>query len=124
VSPGSTLLRVLLALLLTLVGAASGAAAVLLHGDGWWALLLAHAAAFTTLVALPPGWWARPPFAFGWALALGYAVTPRPEGDFLIAEGVGGYVLLLLGLVIAGWGVVSLAGGRAVRDLPDVGKSS
>ena len=30
----------------------------------------------------------------------------------------------LLGLVIAGWGVVSLAGGRAVRDLPDVGKSS
>ncbi|WP_101523763.1 hypothetical protein [Nocardioides houyundeii] len=118
------LLHVLAAVLLAVVGAVSGAAAVLLHGNGWWALLLAYAAACCVLVALPPGWWARLPFAAGWVLALAYCMTPRPEGDFLIADGPKGYVLLLLGLVVGGWGVVSLSSGRRVRDLPDVGPSS
>jgi hypothetical protein len=34
------------------------------------------------------------PFALGWVAMIGYLSMPRPEGDFVIADGLAGYVLL------------------------------
>lgn len=100
--------------LLLVLGAGSGVAAVLLHAR-WWGLPLAVAAVATTLVALPPGWWSRVPFALGWVAALGWAVVPRPEGDFLLATTVRAYLLLGTGVLVGAWAIGTLPrrAGRA-----------
>lgn len=105
-------MRPVLALLLLVVGAVTGMAAVLLH-TYWWGLVLGLAATLATAMALPGAWWGRLPFALGWVVALGYALVQRPEGDFLVADGGAGYVLLVAGLVLGVWGAVGLRRGPA-----------
>ena len=85
--------RVAIALVCLLLGLVVGLSSVALHGL-WWGLVLAIAATATTTYALPAGWWARMPFAFGWVAMIGYLAFPRGEGDYAIASDVHGYVLL------------------------------
>ena len=101
------LARVAAAVALLLLGAATGIASVALH-QRWWGLLLGVAASLATAVALPPGWWGRLPFSAGWIAMLGYLMMPRPEGDFLVADGIEGYVLLAAGMVLVVSAVVTL----------------
>ena len=91
-------MRVIGLVLLLLGGAVTGVAAVAVH-QRWWSLALVVAAVAATVLALPQGWWTRPPFAVGFVAVLGLAMTPRAEGDYLIPGNAHGYVLLALGLV-------------------------
>ena len=94
-----------------LLGMVVSACTVLLHGY-WWGMLLGLVTTAATMVALPGGWWARLPFAAGWAAVL-TAVTPeRPEGDFLVAGDVAGYGLLAAGIVVFAAGFVGLRAPR------------
>lgn len=108
--------RPLLAVACVLLGLAVGVCAVAVHGYAW-GLVLALAATAATLVALPPGWSSRLPFALGWVAVL-VAVTPeRPEGDYLVSGDLGGYLLLGAGVLVFGAGFVGLVTPRgAPRD--------
>ena len=92
---------------LLVLGAVTGVASVALHQHGW-GLLLGVLAPAATLAALPPGWWSRLPFALGWVAMIGYLTMPRPEGDFVIADGTAGYVLLVAACVFLVAGLVTL----------------
>lgn len=94
-----------------LVALFSSVASVLLHGHAW-GLGLAWAAGAAALWALPRTWWGRPVFAFGWLVVLLVVLFPRPEGDFLIADDLSGYLLLASGVVFT---VVAVLGVRPRR---------
>jgi len=93
--------------LLVLLGAVVGLAAVAIHGETP-GLLLTVAGTGAAAVALPPGPGTRLPFALGWVALVGYATAPRPEGDYVVAQNVPGYVLLGFGLVLLLHAVVTL----------------
>ncbi|MEV7428217.1 MULTISPECIES: hypothetical protein [unclassified Nocardioides] len=80
-------------------GVAVAVATVALH-QLWWGLLLGALAGVAALVALPARWCTRPPYAGGWAAVLAAALQERPEGDYLVPAGGGGYLLLGLALVL------------------------
>jgi hypothetical protein len=86
------LVRFLAALALVAVGASAALAATLVHQHGWGLTLGLAAAAFASL-ALPGGVW-RFAFMLGWFGAITYALMPRTEGDYLIAQSGAGYGLL------------------------------
>ncbi len=100
-------MRVVAAGLLALMGAVTGIAAVGVH-QRWWSLVLVVAAVASVMLALPRGWWARLPYALGFAVVLGFAMTPRGEGDYLIPANGKGYTLLAVGLVLLLAAVASL----------------
>lgn len=99
--------RAVVAVGLLLVGAATAVAAVAVHGLAW-GLPLAVAATLVTLMALPPGWWLRLPFALGWTLLVGWLVSPRPEGDYVISSDLPGYALVGLALLVLVLGIATL----------------
>jgi hypothetical protein len=74
------------------VGLATGLAVVLVH-DRLLGLLLGLAATVATVVAVPGGV-RRLGFVAGWVGILAYAAVPRPEGDYLLAADLEGYLLL------------------------------
>ena len=86
-------MKVLAAVGTFVLGLVVGLSSVALH-QRWWGLVLALAATGTAAYALPAGWWARMPFAFGWVAMVGYLAIPRDEGDYVIADDLQGYVLL------------------------------
>lgn len=100
------------AVLLLLLGAAVGVASVLLHAR-WWGMAAGLGATAAWLVALPGGWWLRPPFALGWVGAVLVLAPERPEGDYLVAGDAAGWVLLGAGVVVL------MAGVLGVRRRPD-----
>lgn len=102
-----TAVRVLLLPVLLLLGAVTGIASVAVH-QWWWGLLLGVVAPTLVAVALPAGWWSRLPFALGWVAMVGYLTAPRPEGDFVIPDGTGGYVLLIAAVALLVSGLVTL----------------
>ncbi len=105
------------AILVLVVALLSATAAVLVHGHAW-GLVLGWLAGAAALWALPSTWWGRPVFAFGWILVLLRVLFPRPEGDFLVAGDLSGYLLLASGLVftvVAALGVRPGRGGPARR---------
>ena len=104
---GALALRSAVAVLMLVGGAAAGTASVLVHAYAW-GLALAALAAVATLVALPPGWWRRLPFALGWCLALALFTKVRPGGDNLVPATIDGYLLLALGVAVLLGGVVGL----------------
>ena len=69
-------------------------------GSLWWGLLLGVSATVALAVAAPPGWGARVPLAVGWAGVVLRLSLRRPEGDYVLGDDAGGYVLLSLGLVL------------------------
>jgi hypothetical protein len=95
------------AVLLLLAGAATGLSVLALH-HRTWALVTGLVATALALVALPPGWWSRLPFGLGWALMVGLATAGRPEGDYLLARSLRGYVVLGAALVVLGAAVATL----------------
>ena len=99
--------RVPLALLLLVVGVVVGTASAVVHGTGL-GITLALVATLAGLVALPPGWWSRLPYAAGWLAVVLYVSRPRPEGDYLVAADTRGYLLLGTGMVAVAVAVVTL----------------
>jgi len=99
--------RVAAALGLLVVGAATGLAAVAVH-QLTWGLPLGIVATVVTLAALPPGWWARLPFALGFTGFLGWIVTPQPEGGYAISTDWRGYALVGTGLLVLVLGIATL----------------
>ncbi|MBJ7356005.1 hypothetical protein [Nocardioides sp.] len=111
-------MRVLTAVLLLAAGAVTGVAAVAVH-QRWWGLTLAAVAVAATVLTLPGGWWSRLPFSLGFAAVLGLAITPRPEGDYLVPGNVRGYVLLAVGILAVLIAVATLPRpGRLPRMSP------
>lgn len=90
---------------------------VLVH-QAWWGLALTVAATGTACAALPPGW-PRAGYAAGWAGTLGLLVGARPEGDYLVPARTGGYVLMVLALVLVLVSLVTLPPPHAASDRPE-----
>ncbi len=88
-----------LAAALAVAGAVTGLAAVAVH-DRVWGLPLLALASLAGLLALPPRWTTRPPFALGWTMLVLAAVRGRPEGDSPVDADGPGWVLLLLAAVL------------------------
>jgi len=82
-----------------LAGVAAGVAAVAVY-QWWWGLLLAAGAILSTLLAAPPGWATRLPFALGLAGAVLLLAVPRGEGDYLVSSTGPGYAVLGLALLV------------------------
>lgn len=99
------------ALGLVVAGVVVGAASVLTHGRTP-GLVLAAVGSLAALAALPPGWWSRLAFALGWDGVLGYVLLPQPAGDYLVSSDVRGYVLLVLGLLLLLFAVITLGPPR------------
>jgi hypothetical protein len=95
----TAVLVVALVVVMVVAGAVTSVAAVAVH-QRWWGLALAGGAVLATVLALPRGWWARPPFALGFVGVLGVAMSPRDEGDYLVPGNASGYALLGLGLAV------------------------
>ena len=51
-------------------------------------------------------------YVVGWLAALVYVLIGRPEGDYVVAGDLRGYLLLATGLALVVVGLVSWAGGR------------
>ncbi|TKI60274.1 hypothetical protein FC770_15805 [Nocardioides jishulii] len=103
------------ALLLAAAGALTALAGVMLHGR-WWGLALAAAVTVYAAWSLPAAWWARFPFVLGWVLLTLVVLTGRPEGDFLVASTLQGYLFLGIGAVLAFVAALGLRRARAVVD--------
>jgi hypothetical protein len=103
-------------LALLLVGVAGGLATVLLHQRGW-GLLLGLAAAAACTRALPRGW-ARVGFMLGWMGAVGWAMAPRPEGDYLVPGNLLGYAMLVGSFVLLLVALATSGPTRGSRDDP------
>ncbi|MFC4785448.1 hypothetical protein ACT8ZV_13295 [Nocardioides sp. MAHUQ-72] len=113
-----TLGRVAVALGLLLLGVGTGIASVAVH-ELSWGLPLVVATTAVTLVALPPGWWLRLPFALGWTGLVGLLVDPRPEGDYVISSDWRGYTLVGLALLVLVVGIATLPRpARGTRPAP------
>ncbi|WP_372734779.1 hypothetical protein [Nocardioides sp.] len=100
------MLRALLVLAALGTGVTASVAAVMVH-PRWWGLLLAIAAVLAATRAWSPGW-QRVAFAAGFVVVLGFAMTPKAEGDYLIASDAQGYALLALGLGVVAAAVATL----------------
>lgn len=107
--PPAPVLRVVLALLTLVGGAAVGLLSVVVHPTGV-GIVLALLATVSSVLALPPGWWSRLPWAAGWMAVVLYASNPRPEGDYLVAADTQGYLLLGTGLAMVVLAVVTVRG--------------
>jgi hypothetical protein len=94
--------KLLISVAALVLGLVVGVSSVALH-ERWWGLLFGIITTTAAAYALPPGWWARMPFAFGWAAMVAYLAVPRAEGDYAVAADFPGYVLLgfAVALVVA-----------------------
>jgi hypothetical protein len=97
--------------LLAGIGMAVGTVAVY---QWWWGLLLGAAATLLVLVATPPGWSTRLPFAVGFVGTTALLAVPRGAGDYLVASTGAGYAVLGLALVVLAVAIATLPrpGGR------------
>lgn len=80
-----------------------------------WGLLLGAATTLAVLVATPPGWWTRLPYALAFVGVVGLTAVPRGAGDYLLSADGSGYAVLGLALLV-------LCG--AVATLPRPGASA
>jgi hypothetical protein len=88
-----------LAPLMLMAGLATGILTVAVH-QRWWSLALGVSVALLLLLTAPPGWWTRLPYGLGFAAAVGLLAVPRPEGDYLIAADLEGFIVLGTALVV------------------------
>jgi hypothetical protein len=99
-----------LAPLMLMAGLATGILTVAVH-QRWWSLALGVSVALLLLLTAPRGWWTRLPYGLGFAGAVGLLAVPRPEGDYLIAADLEGFIVL-------GTAVVVLVGSVATLPRP------
>jgi hypothetical protein len=102
-----TLARAAAAVGLLVVGAGTALATVAVH-ETVWGLPLALVATAAAMAALPAGWWARLAFALGWTGFVGWVVTPRPEGDYVIGSDWRGYTVVGVALLVLVIGIATL----------------
>jgi hypothetical protein len=91
---------------LTALGAATGVGTIAFHST-WSGLVAGSLATLGTMAAVRAGW-RRSGYAVGWLIMLVCAVMGRPEGDWAVGRSASGYLLLGLGLVVAGVAVATL----------------
>jgi len=106
--------RVLAGLILGAAGLLTALPAVVLH-QHWWGLALGLLAPASFLAAASPGW-SRVGYAVGWATGVGLLVVTRPEGDYLLAAAVPGYLLLGATAAYVVVALVTVPARRAVGD--------
>ena len=82
-----------------LAGVAAGVGTVAVH-QSWWGLLLGAAVTLLVVVATPPGWGTRLPYAIGFVAVVALVTIPRGEGDYLLGDSLHGYAVLALALVV------------------------
>lgn len=99
------------ALLVLLAGALTAVATALLHHT-WWGLAWGVLAAVIAVWALPTRWWGRFSFVAAWIAATLVVLSGRPEGDFLVADTLPGYLYLGTGLLLV---LVAASGGTGRR---------
>ena len=85
----ATLLRVLEALLLGVLGAAIAVAAVAVH-ELWWGLPLTAACLAAVLVWVGRGWLTRLTLAMGFVAVVLVAVPSTADGDVLVSSSTRG----------------------------------
>ncbi|WP_370291064.1 DUF6113 family protein [Nocardioides sp.] len=107
--------RIVGGLALAVLGVAVGVSSVAVHALAW-GLPLGIATVAAVLVALPAGLSGRFAFAVGWVGVLVVAMVRRPEGDFLIASDLLGYLLLAQGLVVLAVGTAGVVPRRGARS--------
>ncbi|MDO9456209.1 hypothetical protein [Nocardioides sp.] len=90
-----------------MLGALVGSAAVLTHGRPT-GLVLGLVASAAGAYALRGGWSLRFSFTTGWVAVLAYALLPRASGGYLIGSDARGYTLLVFGLVLMLFGIVTV----------------
>lgn len=97
-----------------MLGATMGLSALMVH-NRWWGLPFGLAVSALLCYALPPRWWGRIAYAIGWAAVIAFFAVPRPEGDFVIANDVFGYAVLIFALAqgLAAMLTVSTGHGNA-----------
>lgn len=106
---------------LLVTGTATGVAASVLH-QRWWGLALGVGSALVATGAAPAGWTGRGLFVAGWLVAVGLAVSPRAEGDYLVPADAQGYTLLGATLVLVVVVLVTLPPARSgTRGADDPG---
>ena len=103
-----------LAPLALMAGLATGVLIVAVH-QRWWSLALGMSVALLLLVCAPRGWWTRLPYGLGYAGAVGLLAVPRPEGDYLVAADLKGFVVLGTAVVVL---VLSVATLPRPRESP------
>lgn len=96
------------------VGAATAVAAIAVHRAGpvWLGLAVA--------VSLGVAWALRSTetprlgaaYCLGWLVVLGVALAGRPEGDYVLAGDVAGYVMMGTGFALVVLGITSLGRGQ------------
>ena len=106
-----------MALGLLIAGVVVGGASVVVH-DTWVGFVLATSATASCSWALPGGWVARLPFGVGWVAVLAYVLHPRPEGDYLVAADLRGYLLMGFGLALLLFSIVTVRPIRRPLDAP------
>ena len=108
------LVHAAIAVVMLALGAGTAVASVAVHELGW-GFALAVSAPLVTLLALPPGWWSRLPFALGWTGGVAWLAGPRPEGDYVISSDWQGYALIGMALVVMVLGIATLPRPRGRR---------
>lgn len=116
-----TRLRYAAAAGLLLVGAATAVAALAVH-TLWWGLPLVTVGLAAALVAVGRGWLTRLPLALGFVAVVAVALPQRAEGDYVVASGTPGTLLLLVALLTLLAALVTLPGPRRVAESAGVGR--
>ena len=121
--PRSLVAAASVALLAAVAGALSSAATALVH-HYWWGLAWGVVAGVLAVRALPARWWGRPLFVGAWLVVTYVVLAGRPEGDFLVADTVEGYLYLGSGLLLVLVAVTGRSGPRPQQNVPSAGASS
>jgi hypothetical protein len=101
----------------TLLAGMAAAVATIAVYQWWWGLSLGAAATLLLMLATPPGWATRLPFAVAFDAAVALLAVPRGEGDYLVASTRAGYAVLGLALVVLMLAIATLPrpGGKNPR---------
>jgi len=99
--------QVRLAPLSLLAGIGAGVATAAVY-QLTYGLVIAIATTLVVLVATPPGWGTRLPYALGYGFILGVLSVPRGAGGYVITSSRSGYAILGVALMVLTFAVGTL----------------
>ncbi|WP_156388494.1 MULTISPECIES: hypothetical protein [unclassified Nocardioides] len=105
--PPRGILLVAVVIVAALIGGGTAIASVLVHEKSWAWLALALAAPLSATWALSAGW-LRSGFGLGWLAMVFLLLQTRPEGDYVVLSSARGYGLLVGGLAMLVFVIVTL----------------